>query len=427
MLTSQVSESNPSPEKASQSVRSSNFVFYDSVWRTMKTCKGVTAISQRFYRDPYKSGQGNTKGRNFYSALVDIVAQDGLEWVKTYSTEEKRLIYDMAKAGLVWGSDSDDSGIEDISDDADDGEGLLKVAQSLLKASKASVNRIRYKHPKIRIVLPRIKRGSSKDIDRLLRKITAMGITLQTAEELQPPPMLSDCLNHIPVDRLQGFTDALNLDCTMLITIVSDMSHAQVPKADWHHKNVVRQIELEKEELLLPTTLWPIFSSRQLLCTTVAAEKLEEIVGIIGTETEKMRTKLLMDTSSELTREQRVSEFQKLSTYEVPKEWQIPISVVNIDIQSAFGSLPKSAEILSKSLSTINTSVFFYGWISGNTTITTNGLAAKEIERVIEANRSSEEEIGPDIWLFPSPRSLIGKERVRNDKTGYWKLGGVRK
>lgn len=350
------------------------------------------------------------------------MAQDGFEWVKVCTLTERRMIYDMAKAGLVWGSDSDESDTEDNGNEADDDdEGLLKVAKSLVKASKA--NRFRYKYPQIRLVLPRLKFGSSKDIDRLLHQISAMGITLQTAEQIKPPLEIGNCLSQMPADRLTVFGSVLNLDCTILITLVCDMCHAQVEVAKWHHKNVKQQIELEREELILPTFLWPIFSSRQLVCTTQAAEKLKEIVNIIGTPSEKRRANLLMGAqpgTDHLTREQRIEEFQKLSIYDVPKEWQIPISVVNVDIQAAIARFPKSANLLSKSLSEVNLSVFFYGWVSGTgtTTITTNGVATREMERVIEANRENEEDTGPDIWLFPSPRSLVGIERLRRNEKG---------
>lgn len=412
MLTNQ---SSLSPEKAAKSLLSSNFTFYDSVWTAAKNCTGVTGISQRFYWEP--TTRANRRNKKFFSAMVDIVASDGHEWVKVCSITERRMIYDMAKAGLVWGSESDESDADHDLDDSDDDEGLLKVAKSLVKASKA--NRLRYKHPRIRMVLPRITFGSSKDIDRVLRQISAMGITLQTAGDIKPPSPLAESLSQIPVDRLTGFGDILNLDCTILITLVSDMCHAQVAKAEWHHKNVNRQIEVEKEELILSTFLWPIFSSRNLVCTTEAAEKLKEIVNIIGTPSEKQRTDLLMGAAdaAKLTREQRLEEFQKLSIYDVPKEWQLPISVVDVDIPATIAKFPRSGEILSKTFSEINRSVFLYGWTSGTTTITTNGVVAREIERVIEADRTHDEDaFGPDIWLFPSPRSLVGTERVRGEK-----------
>ena len=136
-----------------------------------------------------------TRHRN-QSAVVDIVAQDGLEWIKVSSATEKRIIWDMAKAGVCieasvsssavsqlqstkggeynanfiqWvGLSSDES--EDASDAPTDDEyepqGLVKQIEALVKASQAT--RVRYRHPKIRLVLPRINRNCLKEVAEVL-------------------------------------------------------------------------------------------------------------------------------------------------------------------------------------------------------------------------------------------------------------------
>lgn len=395
----------------------------------MKTCRGVRSLYHRFYWKPAgpkrsyqnyaEKKQAYVDSKTAYGALVDVVADDGLEWVKICTTSEKNLILEMAKAGLVWGDDSEEEEIELEDEDS----GLLKIAKGLLRASKA--NRIRYKAPHIRVIFTRIRDGCSKDVDRLLNQIRALGITLQTADQMPQVPALTDCLSQIPVEishgfstvLLDSFTDVLNLDCTIMIALISDMSHAQIPQRDWFNAYVTYQIEKEKEELFLPNTLWPLISSRKLVCTTECAERLKSIVGTMGSESEKARHRLLMDVPADTTsREERLQEFQKHSTYKVPKDLHLPISVVEVDILAAISKLPKSAGILSKTLSPLNQSMFFYGWVSGNTTVTTNGVRAKEIERAVEEHRCSDGERGPDVWLFSSVRSLVATPRARDDK-----------
>lgn len=70
------------------------------------------------------------------------------------------------------------------------------------------------------------------------------------------------------------------------------------------------------------------------------------------------------------------------------------------------------AENVSEVLRGVNPSVFFFGWWSGLTTISSNRTVAKEIQKTIEENRIGDE-VGPNIWLAPASRSLVGKEKER--------------
>lgn len=394
----------------------------------MKTCTSVRSMDHRFYwktaatkRNCRSSGgkkQVPIQNKTASSALVDIVAKNQLEWVKVYTATERNLIMEMARAGLAWDDDSEEEDFEIEDDDSR----LLKLAKALHKASQA--NRIQYKAPHIRIVLPRVRAGYSKEVDRLLNHIRALGITLQTAEQIPQAPALVNCLSQLPVKTLHGFsvdllnsfTDVVNLDCTILIALISDMSHAQVAQRDWFNVYVTRQIEKEKEELFLPTVFWPLISLKKLVCTADCAQRLEEIVSTIGTESEKARHRLLMSPLSGTSREERVQEFQKHSIYEVPRELRLPITVVNVTLAAMISKLPKSAEILSKTFLPLNQSVFFFGWVSGYTTVTTNGVRAKEIQKAVEMHRTSEEEAGPDIWLFHSVRSLVATQCRKGNK-----------
>ncbi len=56
------------------------------------------------------------RGKNCHNITVDIVCENGLEWVKISSDTEKRVIWDLAKNGLT-GSLDDDSNSEDEGSD----------------------------------------------------------------------------------------------------------------------------------------------------------------------------------------------------------------------------------------------------------------------------------------------------------------------
>jgi hypothetical protein len=355
-------------------------------------------------------------------ATVDIVSQDGLEWIKVSSVTEKRIIWDLTRAGWVGDSSSDeDDEMDQAAADEDDEPGLIKQIEALVKASR--VTRIRYRHPTVRLILPRIKAiPDSKEVGNVLQQIRDLGVIVQTSEEVpsQYPP-LSLVVERMALDRFESFSEVLNIDCTILLAFASDLSHGRVESEDWHLKAISRQIEMESEDQLLPSNLWPACVGREMVCTREAAIRMQEIVEIIGTDTEKKRVALLLDTNTEvkLTREVRLQEFQKLSDYTVPLDWALPIKVVEIDIPSITSRLPPVAAKVAENLTAINQSVFLYGWASGRTTISSNGTVAKDIESTIEANRVDEETLGPDIWLSASSRSLVGKEKERRGRRAF--------
>jgi len=424
----QLSRADPNSPKTTHSIRSSNFSFYEAVWSTVKTCTSVVAVGlKRFYwlpgHDlPYLNGRVSTRGTKHrkHRASVDIVCQDGLEWVKVSCITEKRMIWDLAKDGWV-GSSSDESEDGNQDDEDDDPRGLLKQVEALVKASRAT--RVRYQHPTVRLVLPRIKsQPDTKEVAHVLQQIRDLGVVVQTsADILNEIPPIATVLTQLSPHRFESFSEILNIDCSVLLAFASDLSHGRVEAEQWHNKALSRQIEMESEDQLLPSSLWPACGARELVCTREAAVKMLEIVDTIGTETEKKRTALIlgMEGKSQSTQKELLQEFQKLSDYPVPPEWRLPIAVVDVDVSKICARLPSVCESVLKELTPINQSVFLYGWVEGKTTISSNRTVANKIEHTIEQNRVDEAARGPDIWLTPTSRSLVGKEKQRRGANGH--------
>jgi len=111
-----------------------------------------------------------------------------------------------------------------------------------------------------------------------------------------------------------------------------------------------------------------------------------------------------------------VGGFQKLSDYQVPKEWRLPISVVESEpvITAAFdnGVLPEVARKVEERLTDINRSVFLYGWATGIVTLSSNRTVVKMIEGVV--GEEPKEVIGPKVLVCATARSLLGKEKGRS-------------
>jgi hypothetical protein len=438
-------------------LRSSNLPFYQAVWDIARgSCYGLSALGKRFYWDgPVKGSEtgkrvskgaagkkgGGEKQPNKdkrKSVFVDIVADDGEEWVKVSTMSESRLLFEMAKKG--WERDSEDECLSDeasdgpqgrtvlrnfegsdyeVDDDEDELE-LIKLARDLRKAADAT--HVRYRHPRLRVVLPKIGEGNVPEIDDILREMRSYGVkvecqeTLSTGAGAQKPE-----LTFLLPRPFKRFTPTLNVDCTLLLALVSDLSHAKdIAPLPGCHRAILRQIEVEKHQPLLQTELWPATGDHELICTSEAATRMREIVDLIGTDSERERTKIMMGDPSyaHLDQQSALRKFQELSEWQVPTHWKIPIKV--IDAQPAItaakteGKLPPVADRVAEGLSDINHSVFMYGWATGLTTISSNRTIDKQIETTIENHRGTDEDLeGPMVWICDTARSLAGKEKDR--------------
>ncbi|KAL4930821.1 uncharacterized protein BDV17DRAFT_297410 [Aspergillus undulatus] len=420
-------------------LKSSNLPFYEAVWTVAKhSCTGLVAFGKRFYFDAQatKGKDSNKEKGKRKSVFVDIVADDGEEWVKVSTISETRLLFEMAKKG--WEGDSDDGdedgeertvlrnfeGDGEDSEDDDDEIELIKLAGDMKKA--ASLVRVNYRRPRLRFVIPKIEERSSPEMDDLIKTIRGHGVVVTCGEDAftsqgdDLPGSVEDEVRNLLPNRFKRFTTTLNVDCTLLLAFISDLSHYKtIEPSPKHHKAINRQIEIERERPLLPTELWPAVESHELICTSEAAKRMREIVDTIGTETERKRMTILMGDVPSVDAKPSflVEELQKLSDYQVPSQLGLPIRIVDagavIEAGKNQAKLPPIAQKVEEILSDINTSVFMYGWVTDMMTITSNRTVVKQLEAMIEAQKDDEDLKGPLIWVCDTARSLIGKEKGR--------------
>ena len=374
--------------------------YFEALWSAAKNTSDVTVLRRHL-------------------SPVDIVSDGGLKWTKVSTISEKRLLMEMAKQGWDWGGmSSEDSDEEDTEkyrkEDVLLDISLVKTAANLAKLAKQT--RVKYKHPKVHFVLTRISRGNM-DIDLVLDAIQATGASVQTAEQIPDAPTIDDALEKMTLDEFKLFTETINVDCTLLLAMVSDISHGQVQEEPWFNKNVRQQIKLEEKEQLMTNALWPAMIGRNIVCANIAAQRMREIVDAIGTKTEKARTRLLMGDDEGMSGAELLKELQRLSEHPIPSSWKLPIRVVDDEATVSHTASPLVAAVGSL-LTDINRSVFVLGWVSGFTTITSNRIATKIVEKGVEDNRQSDDDIGPDVWVCPTARSLVAKEKDRRDGGG---------
>jgi len=372
-----------------------------------------------------------------------VVAEDGERWLKVSTVTEKRLLFELAKQG--WeaadsssSSDSERAGIlssngtngstalplDDFDNKAqeDDNEKieLIRLAQDLRKASLAT--RVRYKHPHVHFILPNIAPHKIPEIDHVLSAIHSTGATTGCGPILTSSPTpLSELFPRLLPSTARHISPTVNIDCTILLALVSDLSHynsATIPleaasgaKDGQPHPAIVRQLQTESEEQLLPSILYPLLQGRDMVCTTEAARRMREIVSTIGTDSEKARTEIFISSSvsSPHAHPDLHPSLRFLTHHPIPSNLHLPISVVPSTVD--LSRLPAIAANVAAQLSEVNRSVFLYGWQEGYTTISSNRAVVKGVEGVFEEQRS--EEVGPDVWLVGTARSLVGKEKGR--------------
>ncbi|KAG9244353.1 hypothetical protein BJ878DRAFT_506691 [Calycina marina] len=414
-----------------------DFIHNESLWLVAKTCTAITSLRHYFEMYPRNEMKlrKNREEIRTSTTIVDIVCENGSEWVRVINMTAKRAMWEFVNAGYgaVY-SDSEED--EDDEDDFDDPTGLVAQAKCLLQASKLVLHR--GKHPRIRFVLPRfhmdevkaLNLGDARLITRAFDRLRALGIIIETSGPSPPySPSIGDVLHSMTSPDLSTVTSTLNIDTTILLAMVSDISHGTVDVEEWHHDFVKAQIEREQHVKLLPSHVWPICGSRKLICAREAFDMMHTITKNIGTDTEKARATLLFNSpTTELTQEERLVRIQKLSEYDVPKGWSLPIDIVNVDLPGMLAQLPAATKTqvfdacsrshgqpVTKDVP-VNASVFLYGWVHNFTTLTSNDEMRKVIADIILRKDDQE---GPDIWSLTCPRSLVGKEKNAHVKDGY--------
>ncbi|KAM3423043.1 hypothetical protein BST61_g512 [Cercospora zeina] len=416
--------SKPETDSTTHVAKSSNLPFLETVWKTAKKSSHVGALQKRvYYNSPSKSlssamhhinlgiKRPSEKGSRNAAVTVDLIVDQGLTWTKVSLVTNHRILMDLAKQGWDSGGseDEDDEDLPPRTEDDDADIALVKSAKELCRASESY--RVRTQKPKVNIVLPRIQLGETKEVDAVLDRCRAAGVTLFCGESPEHVLAIQESLQTMAPDPIRSFSKTLNIDCTILLALVSEFSHASVSKEPWFHKSLQRQVEIEDNENLLPSLLYPALAKRELVCTVEAAKRMREIVNTIGTPSEKARTAIMMGDDDSKSPTQLIEDMQQWSAYTVPSDWQLPIRVVDKNGDDCQKSLHPIVVQILDSMTKINSSVFGYGWVSGKTTITSNRVVAKQVENELEKCKDLDDTIWPKIWLCPTARSLVGKEK----------------
>ncbi|KAL7822609.1 hypothetical protein V8C26DRAFT_438060 [Trichoderma gracile] len=389
-------------------------------WDILKRCRSFLVIDQAFQgsakEDRKKqvsqiAGDGREKQRMNRTlkeqAKVEVdVVQGGNEWLDIRWLQADRLARQMTDCGWAWGDYS-------LEDDVDPEEWedtpLAKQVKRLVAAAK--MNRHEYRIPRLRIICR---------IDPLVEII----VEDASSEFMKaPPPPLQEAIQNLIGDEFDGLTDTLNMDHTILVDLISDITHLQLQPQPWQAQTTRLQIEEERQHGgVMVRALYPILQGRTLVCTQEAAEHFHQVLSTVGTATERERGRLLVPFGDVETRDMSTEEIRKrfaqLSIHKLPEDLQLPIKILEdtwtmatVNQAVADGRLPQVALDVAKcgAFKSSKLSIYMYGWATGNVTVTSNKEVRGQIRTWVESNRRHEEERGPAIWRIDVTRNLLAK------------------
>ena len=411
---------------AESRLRFTNLPAVERNWDILKRCKDLVSIEQSIPKTPKVKVKENgglivhrSRGRQASHSTgmiyVHAVVDGGAEWLRIISKDEKRVLLELAAGGWDWdheeGDQEDDSELfEDIP--------TLRTAKELADTARKYWHN--YHHPRIRILLSRIHEGRSKDMDRVIQKMRSIGgddisVTVDCADapwaSSQTSPDIDTALsNLVPIEDMSRLGSTVLLDTSVLIALISDISHASVDVQPWHSQDCKAQIRDEANGThFLTLQAYPPLRGRRLICTKEAKEHFGEITATIASPTEVERARLLFSGGPE--------DFQKLSIHRVPEDLMLPVQVLSDEADPHAGELVQAGklpEVAIKAETHLlsvpgNRSTHLYGWLSGITIVTSNRSLAKRLVRMIEDSLEKDYEDGPRMFTLPYNRAFATK------------------
>lgn len=414
---------------AESRLRFSNLPAIERNWDILKRCRDLVSIEQSIPKSPKvevkdngglivvhrnRSGQAShTTGMIYVHAVVD----GGAEWLRIISKDEKRILLELAAGGWDWDHEEGDTDEEDDSELFEDIP-ILRTAKELADTARKYWHD--YHRPRIRILLTRIQEGQSKDMDRVIKKMRSTGgdditVTVDCADapwtSNETLPDIDTALsNLVPIEDMDRFGSTVILDTSVLIALISDISHATVDVQPWHSKDCKAQIRDEANGTnFLTAQAYPPLRGKRLVCTKEAIEHFREITATIASPTELERARLLYSGGPK--------DFQKLSIHHVPEDLKLPVQVLSeeTDLRAQdlvqTRRLPEVAINVETHLLNVpgNRTTHLYGWSSKQTVVTSNRSLAKRLVRVIENSLERDYEDGPRICMLSYNRALATK------------------
>ncbi|KAG8743297.1 hypothetical protein FRC10_012260 [Ceratobasidium sp. 414] len=210
---------------------STNAPYILAVWSEIIAASPVHAVGKAFNL-PQEKGRGKDPG----SVKVDVVADEGRRWIRVNTIKNSRLMTEIHELD-GYESESSESGLlanGNISTQSHENS-VLKMAKALLAAAKHHTVLDTGETPRVTIRLTRLEVDPAASLDgkhvdpriaRTVRDLETLGIDVQLGERPFPPRLTA---LHMSPPAPPRPTLKINLDLSLIIALVSDLSHAPLP------------------------------------------------------------------------------------------------------------------------------------------------------------------------------------------------------
>lgn len=415
-------------------------------WQALRRCANLVAFKRTFQgsaREDRRAAvlerglQTNHEKLHMHRVIkeqskIEVAVVDrGAGWIDTRWISADRLARQMADSGWSWGEYAPGDEV-----DRDEWEDVPFVKQVRRAVAAARLNRHEYCIPTIRLVLPNLARGTHGDIDVLLDQLPRIDSSVKLVVEdaasaflTRPAPSLADTIRNLVGDSLQVLTDTLNLEHTVLVDLISDLTHLRLAPQPWHSRTTRAQIVEENAhpDGVMAVLLYPLLQGRRLVCTHEAAEHFHEMLTTVGTATERERGRLLVPyytTERRATASALRARFDSLSERPPPADVQFPVEILPADeqwdvervrclVEDEQALPPVALEIVRRGLlKSSKLSTYMHGWREGIVTVTSNKEIRAHMKTWVEAGRRADDERGPQIYCVEVTRNLLAKSAM---------------
>ncbi|KAF8607287.1 hypothetical protein BDV93DRAFT_553010 [Ceratobasidium sp. AG-I] len=211
---------------------STNAPYILAVWSEIIAASPIQAVGKTFNL-PKEKGRGKETG----SVKVDVVADEGRRWIRVNTIKNSRLMAEIHELD-GYESDSSESSLPQNGNFVAQSQenSVVKMARALLAAAKYHAVPDTGETPRVTIRLTRLEvdpNSTTEPVDhRIAQTVTelqSLGVDIQLGERPFPPPLSAPTAEpSVPPQP----TLRVNLDLSLIIALVSDLSHAPLPSTD---------------------------------------------------------------------------------------------------------------------------------------------------------------------------------------------------
>ncbi|KAK0738718.1 hypothetical protein B0T18DRAFT_422651 [Schizothecium vesticola] len=415
--------------------------WYDR-WALIKKCHDLIYFDNvsfpRSPRAPVIPGVGWIRYKNgpFQErpVVIDAVVDSGATWLKFMSISTRTLEFQV---------------LSDDTESDDEATGALSGHSIFVEAITKIVNAAQWNHcPHVHLVLPRLMEGESDVVDKVLSAVRNMTdgqvvkITISCANSKFMTSNVPELSVAIPAlvggrelfvgEDCRRLTPVVNLDPTVLTSLVSDLHHGPIPlqpqaqqelivytQSALHNDDVFEESGQVPRNEILAKVLLPALRGRKLVCTKFAAKYFRQLIATISTSSEEFRASLILPSEgAETPHDELVAELQKWSNVTIPHDLLLPIEIVdditveNVERLVSSKNLPPMALEVARDLSPLNRSIYLYGWANRMTTVTGHRGIHRQVQLSVARHwKPGPDDRPPDVWHRLLSGSLFLREK----------------